>query len=87
LAKKGPGNKPKQICRTYIAWIFSKLADGQKVNMPGLGTIHATYRKERFGVGQFRCHQPATFVLKFSPSEPLKKHMKRLAKEKPNSFK
>jgi len=35
----------------------------------------------------FRSFQPATFVLKLYPSAPLKNHLKRIAKEKPNSFK
>lgn len=86
-APKGPGNKPKKIARAYIAWIFSKIAAGERVTLPGLGTIHATFRKERFGVGSFKAYQAAQFVLKISPSPGLKPHLIRLAKEKPDSFK
>jgi nucleoid DNA-binding protein len=86
-APKGPGNKPKKIIRAYIAWMFSKIANGERVSLPGLGTIHATFRKERFGVGSFKAYQAAQFVLKISPSPGLKPHLIRLAKEKPDSFK
>lgn len=85
-ARKGPGNKPAKFARAYIAWIFSKISKGERVTLPGLGTIHATFRAERQGVGKFRVFQPAQFVLKMTPSPGIKPHLIRLAKEKPDSF-
>lgn len=82
---KGPGNSPKKYARAFIAWVYAKLAAGERVNLPGLGTIHATYRKERNGVGQFAAHQPATYVLKLKPSKNLQRKMKDLA-AKPGKF-
>ena len=86
-ASKGPGNKPKKIARAYIAWIFSKIANGERVSLPGLGTIHATFRAERTGIGNYKAFQKAQFVLKISPSPGIKPHLIRLAKEQPDSFK
>jgi len=86
-AAKGPGNKPKKIARAYIAWIFSKISNGERVSLPGLGTISATFRAERKSVGIHNAFQPAQFVLKISPSPGIKPHLVRLAKEQPDSFK
>jgi hypothetical protein len=86
-APKGPGNKPKKIARAYIAWIFSKIANGERVSLPGLGTIGATFRSERKSVGNYHAFQPAQFVLKLFPSPGVKPHLIRLAKEQPDSFK
>jgi nucleoid DNA-binding protein len=85
-AKKSPGNKPAKIARAYIAWIFSKIANGERVALPGIGTIHATFRAGRQGVGEYKVFQPPQFVLKIKPSPGLKPHLVRLAEEKPNSF-
>ena len=84
---KGPGNKPRKIARAYIAWIFSKIANGERVSLPGLGTIGATFRSERKSVGNYHAFQPAQFVLKLFPAPGIKPHLIRLAKEQPDSFK
>lgn len=84
-ARTSPGNHPKKIVRMYIAWVFSKLAAGEEVAMPGVGTIKGKFRKGRI-TGASMTQQPDTFVLRIRASVNLRKKLNELAIKNPSAF-
>lgn len=75
----------RRVINAYLVWIASRLRAGERVQLYGVGTFFATWRKgrtihmrNRFGKPTV-CTQPNQYVLKFRPSETMKKALRELA--------
>lgn len=72
----------RKAIRDYLLYVAAEIASGNRVRLYGVGTITATFRKGRKGVGEFRVDQPDCYTPKIKPNAGLKKQLVKLAEKK-----